>query len=151
YYYREGPVIRLRNSCYAALILSTASLAAEVRGRVLDPQGRAVPAATISVRIRSYEVATTATDFQGEFSFGSILPGEYRLFTHASGFQDAEQQIAVAGVALTVNISLPGIAGQHDSVVITGKSVEPAIDLRNAEVFNRTLFSRDDQLIQQLD
>ena len=28
--------------------------------------------------------------------------------------------------------------------------MEPAIDLRNAEVFNRTLFTRDDQVLQQL-
>ena len=34
--------------------------------------------------------------------------------------------------------------------MITAKSLEPEIDLRNAEVFNRTLFTRDDQIFQQL-
>jgi hypothetical protein len=35
--------------------------------------------------------------------------------------------------------------------VITAQTTEPALDLRNAEVFNRTLFPRDDQVFQQLD
>jgi outer membrane receptor protein involved in Fe transport len=42
------------------------------------------------------------------------------------------------------------LAGQQQSVVMTVKSLEPEIDLRNAEVFNRTLFTRDDQIFQQL-
>src|SRR5262249_21259186 len=39
---------------------------------------------------------------------------------------------------------------QKQSVVITAKTLEPALDLRNAEVFHRTLFTRDDQVLQQL-
>ena len=34
--------------------------------------------------------------------------------------------------------------------MITAKTLEPGIDMRNAEVFNRTLFTRDDQVLQQL-
>jgi hypothetical protein len=37
------------------------------------------------------------------------------------------------------------------SVVITATPVEPAIDRRNAEIFERTLFSRDDQIFHVLD
>lgn len=36
------------------------------------------------------------------------------------------------------------------SIVITAKPIEPAIDHRNAEVFEQTLFSRDDQVFHQL-
>lgn len=36
------------------------------------------------------------------------------------------------------------------SIVITAKPIEPSIDLRNAEVFQQTLFSRDDQVFHQL-
>jgi TonB-dependent Receptor Plug Domain len=43
------------------------------------------------------------------------------------------------------------IATQHQSVVITARTSEPGVDLRNSEVFNRTLFTRDDQVLQQLD
>src|SRR5438876_3371830 len=34
----------------------------------------------------------------------------------------------------------------RQSVVITSSPVEPTIDRRNAEIFERTLFSRDDQI-----
>ena len=36
------------------------------------------------------------------------------------------------------------------TVVITAKPIEPTIDYRNAEVFQQTLFSRDDQIFHQL-
>ena len=38
----------------------------------------------------------------------------------------------------------------YTSIVITAKPIEPSIDLRNAEVFQQTLFSRDDQVFHQL-
>src|SRR5947208_1472769 len=39
----------------------------------------------------------------------------------------------------------------RQSVVITASPVEPTIDRRNAEIFERTLFSRDDQIFHVLD
>lgn len=36
------------------------------------------------------------------------------------------------------------------TVVITAKPIEPTLDYRNAEVFQQTLFSRDDQIFHQL-
>ncbi len=42
------------------------------------------------------------------------------------------------------------LAARMQSIVITAKSLEPAVDLRNAEVFDHTLFTRDDQVLQQL-
>ena len=39
----------------------------------------------------------------------------------------------------------------HQSIVITASPVEPAFDLRNSEVFNKTLLSRDDQVFHVLD
>ncbi len=39
----------------------------------------------------------------------------------------------------------------HTTIVITAKPVEPSVDRRNAEVFDRTLFSRDDQIFHVLD
>lgn len=38
----------------------------------------------------------------------------------------------------------------YTSVVITASPIEPSIDRRNAEVFQQTLFSRDDQVFHQL-
>ena len=43
-----------------------------------------------------------------------------------------------------------GVPKQHQSIVIEAKTLDPVLDLRNHEVFDRTLFTRDDQLLQQL-
>ena len=45
----------------------------------------------------------------------------------------------------------PVIEPLKTTIVITATPVEPAIDRRNAEVFERTLFSRDDQVFHVLD
>lgn len=45
----------------------------------------------------------------------------------------------------------PVIAPVHTSIVITASPVEPAFDRLNSEVFDRTLFSRDDQIFDVLD
>src|SRR5262245_25523913 len=44
-------------------------------------------------------------------------------------------------------VELPKI---HTSIVITASTIQPDVDLRNAEVFQQTLFSRDDQVFHQL-
>ncbi len=45
----------------------------------------------------------------------------------------------------------PAIPVLHQSIVITASPVEPTLDRRDAEVFDRTLFSRDDQVFHLLD
>src|SRR5262249_56442397 len=66
------------------------------------------------------------------------------------GFLPIEQEVRIVEGPQTVNLRLRSIAGQHESVVITASTLEPGVDLRNSEVFNRTLFTRDDQVMQQL-
>ncbi|MEI9815325.1 MAG: TonB-dependent receptor plug domain-containing protein [Acidobacteriota bacterium] len=39
---------------------------------------------------------------------------------------------------------------EREKVLVTATSIEPTVDLRNNEVFDRTLFTRDDQVFQQL-
>src|SRR5256714_8664108 len=48
-------------------------------------------------------------------------------------------------------VQQPVIDPVKTTIVITAKPVEPAVDRRNAEVFERTLFSRDDQIFHVLD
>lgn len=137
---------------FAALTIATAcSLAAsQISGRVLDPQGGAVSGATVRLLAGSAVTAVATTNVQGEFRLESIAPGHYRLTAEALGFQTGIRNLDVAGETGKVDLTLPGIAGQHQSIVITAKTVEPSVDLRNAEVFNRTLFTRDDQVMQQV-
>ncbi|HWQ54943.1 MAG TPA: TonB-dependent receptor [Bryobacteraceae bacterium] len=121
-----------------------------VAGRVLDPQGRTVVGATVRLQVGTFVAAAVTTDAQGEFHLDSISPGSYRLTAGAPGFHGGARDLTIAGDIKGLDITLPEIVGQHQSVVITAQTVEASVDLRNAEVFNRTLFTRDDQVMQQL-
>jgi outer membrane receptor protein involved in Fe transport len=45
-------------------------------------------------------------------------------------------------------VELPKV---HTSIVITASPLQPSVDQRNSEIFERTLFTRDDQLFHVLD
>src|SRR3954454_18646011 len=54
-------------------------------------------------------------------------------------------------LAFTVTAQQPVIDPVKTTIVITAKPDEPAIDRRDSEIFERTLFSRDDQIFHALD
>lgn len=60
---------------------------AELRGRVLDPAGAAVPGATVTARDDSKGLTRTVqTDDNGGFVFLSLLPTTYTVTVDAAGF-----------------------------------------------------------------
>ncbi|PYT33494.1 MAG: hypothetical protein DMG58_07195 [Acidobacteria bacterium] len=124
-----------------------------VSGQVFDPQQQAVAGAAIQLKSVSAPFASveTATDEQGRYEI-RLASGAYSLNAQAPGFVLKSQEIRVlAGEDLHLDLHFDELAQQNSSIVITGNTMEPAIDLRNAEIFNRTLFTRDDQVFQQLD
>jgi hypothetical protein len=122
------------------LLLSWISVAmgASVSGRVLDPQGRSVPRA--SVRVRETEAAT---DDEGRFTL-TLEAGRYRVTIDAPGLAPTVRDLTVP-IEGEWTVTLSAVAAEHQTVTVSAR------DLQNAEVFERTLFTRDDQLIQQLD
>jgi outer membrane receptor protein involved in Fe transport len=124
-----------------------------VSGRVLDPAGEVVPGAAVELRLVSSGavVARAATDGQGRYRFAAP-PGAYDLEIQAPGFASVVSKARIAPGGITsLDLRFEKLAAQTSSIVITARTTEPALDLRNAEVFNRTLFTRDDQVFQQLD
>ncbi len=95
--------------------------------------------------------AGTTTDDAGRFWFAAVIAGRYRLHATAAHFATAEQDVRVIdGEPASIELRFTALEEQSQSVVVTSKTLEPATDLRNSEVFSRTLFSRDDQVLQQL-
>ena len=129
----------------AALVLSVVSAAAgaAVSGRVVDPQGRPVARATVRV-----STIAAATDETGQFTV-TLDSGNYRFTVEAPGFEPAVRDATIP-LSGELEIALSVIAGEHQSVTVSARTLEPVLDLRNAEVFSRTLFTRDDQVIEQL-
>src|SRR5262245_14662121 len=121
-----------------------------VSGRVLDPQEGVVPNATVRLDAPSGYHSTATSDREGRYVFSSVPNGDYRLRADAPGLVSLDQRIAVNGQGVVKDLTLSQLAAQHQSILITATTVEPEVGLRNAEVFDRTLFTRDDQVLQQL-
>jgi outer membrane receptor protein involved in Fe transport len=146
---RSFPVV-LSGLLAALISMPVVASGGEVIGQVLDPQGRTVPSATVEL-VAGPATAKASTDNRGEFRLANLLPGTYQLRVEAKGFQAAQRDVVVAAdSSVRLDLTLAGISGLNQSIVINGQVMEPTVDLRNSEVFERTLFTRDDQVMQQL-
>src|SRR5690349_19156370 len=84
----DRPVRSFSSVLLTILILGaivSATPVGELRGTVLDPMGAAVERANVQLMRGDSNVATTVTDDSGEFYFGSLQPGRYRVRAIAGG------------------------------------------------------------------
>lgn len=89
--------------CLAAFIYAIPSLSPKtakqpgaVVGWTLDPAGKPVPSATITIRDSSGRSSALTTEPDGAFAFGSVHPGEARISA-------AHPDLGRAGRSITVN------------------------------------------------
>ena len=140
-----------RSFLLALLVVASAVATSGVSGSVFDPQGHVLAGAIVTLEAPAGYRVTAASDAVGHFIFLSVPDGTYQLKADAPGLLRISLTLRLEGQLAVQNLVFSRLAAQHESIVITAKTLEPAIDLRNAEVFNRTLFARDDQVLQQLD
>ena len=94
---------------------------ASISGRVLDPQGAAVPGALISARQTATNVTVeTSTDSEGRFRFSYLRIGSYELRTRLQGFREDAQALTLsAGSAFNLTLSLE-LATVDSAVTVVG-------------------------------
>lgn len=103
-----------------------------IAGQVVDPQGLAVPGASVTVTgpqgARSY-----TTDAEGRYVAPFLTPGTYTVRVELQGFKASEQQNVVVSLAQRreVNLRLE-TGGLTETVQVTGAS--PIIDVRSTTV-----------------
>lgn len=86
---------------------ATAQIAADLRGRVLDPSGSAVPNATVDLTQSATNThISTVTSRSGDYSFTNLAPGVYQLDVSSSGFAHITRSGVRAIVGQTVNLDL---------------------------------------------
>jgi TonB dependent receptor/Carboxypeptidase regulatory-like domain/TonB-dependent Receptor Plug Domain len=155
---------RLQRGCFFAAVVLVCLLAsgggirgaetetADITGKVSDPQGLVVPQARITLsRADGAGVQEIETDAQGAFTFRAVVAGTYTITGRAGAFKQVSKTFeAVAGGTNLVEMKFGQVAAGHDSVVIVSSAVDPAIDLRNGDVYKKTLFERDDQMLESL-
>jgi iron complex outermembrane receptor protein len=106
---------------------------ASISGVVKDPQGAAVPGATVTaIRIESGSVTSTTTNAEGSYHFSGLGPGHFRITVTKQGFkelstseftlgvQDAEEQnltLLVGSATETIQVT-----AAPDSIVVLDSS-----------------------------
>src|SRR5215831_150390 len=94
---------------FSAVVVLAQSSTGEVNGTVNDPNGAALPGASVKLINESTKIETEATTTSGGyFTFVNVKPGTYVLEIEARGFKKAQTPPFAVGVseAVTRNISL---------------------------------------------
>jgi hypothetical protein len=106
-----------------------ASVFADVRGVVHDPQHRPLAGARVSLRAAASAFSlNAATNSNGEFSFSEVPIGTYRLGIEAPGFASVAQSIVVAsGTHTVLHIPLE-LAASAETVTVHADSASAALD-----------------------
>ena len=127
---RPLAVLRMTLAVFALLTpLASAAASGSIRGRVLGPDGQAMPALTVSLRndITGFKAdATTGPD--GAFQFFNVPFNPYALQVEAQGFQAVHRQLDVrSAVPLEVSVSLK-LAGLSETVTVTGETTAAQLE-----------------------
>lgn len=94
-----------------------------IKGQIVDPQGKAVQGATVTLTNATIGLDRTAqTDSSGYFTFGGLpITANYNLEVKATGFSDAHEQgiLLRAGQSAVINLTL-SVSGQPTQITVFG-------------------------------
>ena len=95
---------------------------AELTGAVLDPQGLAIPGATITVINNNTQVRrTTISTSSGNYDVPALNPGSYSIRAQKDGFETIERSGITLFVATVSRLDLRlAVGSQQQSVVVNG-------------------------------
>jgi hypothetical protein len=119
--------VKLRHALAAlALLLTTtafAQIAADLRGRILDPSGAAI----VNARVELTETSTsirqaTITSATGDYFFTQLNPGSYSLAVTATGFQGLNRTGITLSVGQTVSVDLILTIGSQQTVTVNANA-----------------------------
>src|SRR5579864_365709 len=125
--------IRRQNSMFRRLLRASSAFAlwclvvlpalatTSLSGNLTDPAGDVVRGATIRlVRLGDSSPNETVTDSEGQFSFGDLDPGEYRLTAEYPGFAPVTRSVALEdGPRQTERMQFVAVSSQSESVTVT--------------------------------
>src|SRR6185369_14676954 len=115
----------------AILLISASTAMAQettgtIKGRISDPQGLAIPGATVTVT-GPQGSKNAVTDAEGRFSIPFLTPGSYSVRAELQGFKAVEQKNITVSLGQSVDLPLKlEVGGLTETVQVTGTS--PIID-----------------------
>ncbi|MEK6325810.1 MAG: TonB-dependent receptor [Acidobacteriota bacterium] len=126
-----------------SLVLLSGSVPAQsstssVSGSVVDPQGKAVGGAAVTLtNVETNAVRTSTTNENGSFQFELVQPGNYQLEATASGFKKAVitdvRALVAKPTSLTVTLEVGGVT---DTVTVSAGSADILINRQDASLGN---------------
>jgi len=131
-------LIVLISICFIVVHADASALSAQhpdsavLTGKILDPSGAVVPAASIDLVAAGITVATTTSGTDGQYRLEPVPRGPYELRVRREGF--AEQVVRMRGSesAVTRDITLQ-VGGISDTLVVTAsRGAESRSDLTQA-------------------
>lgn len=132
--------------CSAAVILAIAAAGAtlaaqgavaELRGRVVDESGAALPGATLTLtHTETGTVRTTVSSETGAFVVPALQVGSYDVRVELSGFATLTQQNLRLGVGESANLTFTlGLATVQENITVTGET--PIVDTKQSSIAGR--------------
>lgn len=105
-----------------------------IRGTVTDPNGQAVPNATVQVIDPARgNTVTLTTNGEGFYQATYLTPGIYRIVVEASGFKRSIRDNVELQIAGAVQVNLPlEVGGTQETVTVTADI--PALNTENASL-----------------
>ncbi len=124
----------------------------KVSGTVVDPQGMAVQGATVQAADGLGRTkAETKCDDEGKYVLEVPASQVYSFVAHAQGFESVATNLRQVEADIEgLELAFGKLASASEVLTVTARVSEPAVDQRDAAIFNRTLFTRDDQVFQTL-
>src|SRR5215471_2884917 len=129
------------------------SSAGTITGRVLDPSGTPVAAATVVLtNANTAEIRTFTSDNLGEFVFTSIQPGVYELSIKSSGFKQLEkkglalsasEKLSAGDLKLQLGSVSESVEVRADTAPVQIVSSEKSAELDSVQVTNMPSRGRD--------
>ncbi len=93
----------------------------------------------------------TKSDANGAFLLNVPSGGVYSLVAQAEGFDSVASPLKQYKENIEgVELAFGKLVNASEVLTVTERIVEPGVDQRDAEIFNKTLFTRDDQIFQTL-
>lgn len=126
----------------ATVSVATAQQRGSIAGRVVDPDGLALPGATVTITEQNTgfnrSVVTAGT---GAFTAPNLDPGTYGVTIEMSGFATLKRAdvVLTAGAAISLDLKMQ-VAGLAEDVVVTGQA--PLIETSSNQI-GGTLSSKE--------
>jgi outer membrane cobalamin receptor len=129
------PFVRILVLATSLLLASTANtLAGPITGRVVDPDGRAVPAATVLLIRGTMVIGTAVTDAAGAFATQAPDQGSFELRVVADGFRAQPTTVGAKAEAQDVGTIALTVSAVSESVVVSAAQVEVPLSTTSSSV-----------------